>query len=374
VPRQRERDRQALIRDIDSVHARVSAAQRQLLELVAEGDRAEVWRDSGARDLPAWLAIRYGVSVWKARRWIAAAHALEALPLLSAALRSGDLDIDKVVELARFATPDSERRLIRWAAGVSCGAVRRRGDRELSHPIEDVREAERYRSVTWWFTSEGTRFGLLADLPACDGAVIAKALERTADTLPVMPAEDGAHGVDARRADALVALASTRVAADADPDRATVVVHASLDALVTGTGGCEIENGPVIHSQAARRLLCNGRVQTVIEDAAGRPVGVGRLSREPPAWMMRQLRHRDGGCRFPGCGARRFAQAHHIDWWEHGGVTDLDNLLLVCSFHHKLVHEHGWSIRGRATEEAWLRPDGSAFVAGPGPPTETVAA
>jgi hypothetical protein len=70
-----------------------------------------------------------------------------------------------------------------------------------------------------------------------------------------------------------VALASARIAADADPDRATVVVHADLGALVTGAGSCEIENGPVIHSETARRLLCNGRVQAVIEDGAGRMVG-----------------------------------------------------------------------------------------------------
>ena len=129
----------------------------------------------------------------------------------------------------------------------------------------------------------------------------------------------------------------------------------------------------MIHSETARRLLCNGRVQ-VIEQGTGSVVGVGRVSREPPAWMMRQLRHRDGGCRFHRCGARRFTQAHHIVWWEHGGATDLDNLLLVCSSHHKLVHEHGWSIRGPATRAEWLRPDGSTFVAGPGPPRETVGA
>ena len=356
------------------MHARASAALRGLFELIAEADRAEVWRDTGARDLAAWLAIRYGISEWKARRWVVAAHALEGLPALSAAFRTGELGIDKVVEIARFATPRTEGRLISWAGRVSCGAVRRRADRELSHAIEDVREAERYRSVSWWYSGDGTRFGLLADLPACDGAVIAKAIERTADAIPVMPDEDGASGVDARRADALVALASARIAADADPDRATVVVHAGVDALVTGAGGCEIENGPVIHSQTARRLLCNARIQTAIEDAAGRLVAIGRPSREPPAWMMRQLRHRDGGCRFPGCGARRFAQAHHIVWWTRGGATELDNLLLVCSFHHKLVHELGWSIRGRATEERWVRPDGSTFEAGPGPPKETVAA
>jgi predicted restriction endonuclease len=47
--------------------------------------------------------------------------------------------------------------------------------------------------------------------------------------------------------------------------------------------------------------------------------------------MVRQIRYRDRGCRFPGCGTAAFTQAHHIRWWRHGGRTDLDNLLLICS-------------------------------------------
>ena len=87
--------------------------------------------------------------------------------------------------------------------------------------------------------------------------------------------------------------------------------------------------------------------------------------------MMRQLRLRDRECRFPGCGARRFTQAHHTVWWSNGGATDLDNLVLICGFHHKPVHELGWSIaRDPAGEVGWLRPDESLFRAGPGPPSE----
>jgi hypothetical protein len=85
--------------------------------------------------------------------------------------------------------------------------------------------------------------------------------------------------------------------------------------------------------------------------------------------MMRQLRYRDQECRFPGCGARRFTQAHHIVWWEHGGSTDLQNLVLVCTFHHKLVHEYGWELgRDAGGTVAWFRPDGGRYRAGPGPP------
>jgi hypothetical protein len=93
------------------------------------------------------------------------------------------------------------------------------------------------------------------------------------------------------------------------------------------------------------------------------------VSREPSAWMMRQIRYRDRECRFPGCGTRRFTQAHHIRWWRHGGRTDLDNLVLICSFHHKLVHEHGWSIRRNGGGEiTWLDPAGETYRAGPDPP------
>ena len=185
----------------------------------------------------------------------------------------------------------------------------------------------------------------------------------------MMPGEEGAWNLHARSADALVALASARIAEDVDADRATVIVHALLDAIVAGDRGCELEGGAVVHPETARRLLCNARIQTVIENGSREPLGVGRISREPSAWMMRQLRYRDHECRFPGCGARRFIQAHHIAWWEDGGRTDLHNLLLLCTFHHKLVHEYEWGVE-RASDGTiwWFRPDGTRYHAGPAPP------
>ena len=111
----------------------------------------------------------------------------------------------------------------------------------------------------------------------------------------------------------------------------------------------------------------------MIEDEGGNPLGLGRTSREPSAWMMRQLRYRDHECLFPGCGARRFTQAHHIRWWRHGGPTDLDNLLLVCTFHHKVVHEYGWAVKRDAIGTVrWFHPDGTRYRAGPSPPRERI--
>src|SRR5207248_2053170 len=99
-----------------------------------------------------------------------------------------------------------------------------RADASVRERAADVERTETERSVTWWFHDEGRRFHLEAELPGADGAVVAKALDREAEQIPVMPGEERPSCVDARRADALVALASTRIAADPDPDRATVVV------------------------------------------------------------------------------------------------------------------------------------------------------
>lgn len=366
---QRTDDR--LIQRIDALHRHIAAAQRELLRLILEADRRELWRDSGARDLPHWLSMRHHISHWKARRWIAAAHALEELPGTAEAFSAGELGIDKVVELTRFAAPETEGGLIRWAQGVSVGCIRHRGDLAARQSLEDARSVEDSRSLWWSYFDEGRRFGLQAELPAADGAVVAKALERLAESLPVMPGEDDPYYVRARRADALVALCSTRVAADADPDRATVVVHARAEGLAWKTTGGEIERGPVIHPETVRRLACNGRLQVVEEDDAGQPVRLGRTTREPPPWMLRQLRYRDRECVFPGCGGRRWIHAHHIVWWRRGGTTDLDNLVLLCTFHHKLVHELGWRLRReRDGTVLWFRPDGRAFWAGRSPPPQ----
>jgi hypothetical protein len=231
-----------LIQDIDAFHRLACSAQRKLFTAIAEADRKKAWRGTGARDMAHFIRMRLGISEWKARRWLAAAHALEDLPLVSQAFSSGELGVDKVVELTRFATSETEGNLLLWAKRVSCAAIRHKGDLALRPSIDEVNDAETSRSLTWWHFEENRRFGLQAELPAADGAVVAKALERLAERLPVMPGEEDPTYADARRADALVALCSARISTDPDPDRATVVVHAQLDGLISEEGGCEIEN------------------------------------------------------------------------------------------------------------------------------------
>ena len=133
-------------------------------------------------------------------------------------------------------------------------------------------------------------------MPSAQGAIVAKALERVVDQIPDMPARTDGVVIEARRADALLALCSQRIAADADADRATVVVHASLEAL-SGRRNAETEHGAVMPPEALQRLACDARIQVVAESDAGDAISLGRTKREPSASMMRQLRHRDRGCR-----------------------------------------------------------------------------
>jgi hypothetical protein len=367
----------------DAVWTSLGATHHEMLTFLAEIDRREAWRDDGAGDVCHWAAIRYGLSMWKAARWLDAARVLTELPLTTDALRSGRLGIDQVVELCRFATPDTERRLIAWAAERSSGAVRRRADLERRRARGEVLEAERDRWLHTWYTPDGTRFGLEAQLPADQGAVVERALGRLAEQVPDAPddrgGEQGRTPLEVRRAEALVRICSGRLASDPDHDRASVVLHVSAATLLADdrderlgapvVPNAEIEDGPVLAPATARRLACDARLQVSIDDTAGTPIALGRLRRTPSAAMMRALRRRDRTCRFPRCPARRYTDAHHVVWWSRGGRTDLRNLVLLCGFHHRLVHEGGWRLTlNPDASVGWVRPNGERYRSGPAPP------
>jgi hypothetical protein len=359
-----EQGTQLLITRIHTLHREIAARQREMLETLVQLETREAWIDNGAHDMTHWTAMQLDVSRWKAERWLGAGRAFSWLPATADALQRGELGIDKVVELTRFAEFDDEDALVRWAKGVSSGAIRRAGDLRAGDREDLAEHEDGARWLGWRFADDGRRWLLDGELPSVQGAVVARALERLSEQIPVSPDEGSERYAGARRADALVALCSARLADDEDQDRATVVVHADLDVLFDVDAKAVLEGGPVIGGSTLRRLLCNARLQAVVEHPDGSVAGLGRMSREPPAWMMRQLRHRDDACRFPGCDARRFTQAHHVEWWSRGGATDLDNLVLVCSFHHKLVHEHGWSIdRKDDGDLVWRRPGGARYRA-----------
>lgn len=365
-----------LVASLDRRHISICAEQRERLREIAELDKLEWFTRDGCRDMASWVAGRYSISKWEAHRWVAAAHALEDLPLISDALETGRLSLQKAVELTRFATAETEKKLISWAVRVSPRAIRTRADRETRVDPEDVKDVERLRYVRWWF--EDHSMGLDGRFPAAQGAAIVKAISRLADQLPDLPDDDlpdefvilDEDKVDQRRADALYLIASAHTNMDADEDRAAVVVHKRLPDSDC-EGWAELERGVVLGPDVERRISCDSRLQFVLTDAEGNPLGIGRTSRNVPLWLERLVRERDGWeCTFRGCGMTSFLKSHHIWHWEDGGPTDLPNLVTVCHGHHKLVHEFGWRVALNGTMAEWYRPSGARFEPGPDPPEQ----
>jgi hypothetical protein len=354
---------QALISRVHELHRVISTAQRELLSCLARLESSETWLDDGAHDVAHWISMQLGVSRWKAERWVSAGRTLRELPHTASSFASGELGIDKVVGLRRFATADDEEALVEWAQDVAPGTIRRRGDELRRSGRAEVEQIEEDRWPAWRWTDEGRRL-LEAELPAAQGAVVTNAIDALASEIPVMPGEEGHLLIGRRRVDALAALCGS--GGEAADDRSTVVVHVQAEALADAEASETTEDGAILHVASIRRLLCNAKIRAIVEAADGSVLGLGRTKREPSGWMMRQLRHRDRTCTFPGCGNRRFAHAHHICWWSRGGPTDLDNLALVCTFHHRLVHEYGWNLeRAPDGEVRWFRPGGVRYRAGP---------
>jgi len=180
----------------------------------------------------------------------------------------------------------------------------------------------------------------------------------------------------ARRADGLRLLADSFLFAppagrvDTSADRYQVVVHID-QALLSGavksrlssgessSTSCQLDGGTALAVETARRLGCDATLVGIVEDENGEPLNVGRRTRALSPALRRALRARDGGCRFPGCGRSRFTHAHHVVHWADGGETSLKNLITLCTFHHALVHEGGYSIRRLEDGSfAFLSPEG----------------
>jgi hypothetical protein len=303
---------------------------------------------TGATSTTSWLAGRYGVAWGTAREWVRVAHALLQLPRIAAAYAAGRLSWDQLRPLTRFATPENDEAWARKGPELRPAGLWREARRHERIRVREAQRlhAERYLHLSW--DPDRPVLWLEGLLPAEQGVALESAITRRADDIPHDP--EAADPPAARLADALVDLSV------GDPEPATVVVHAGADALVreepeSGPWLAETEGGQRMASESVRRLACDGRIEWVVE-SGGRPIGIGRRGRSVPGALLRILRHRDGGaCRFPGCERKRWLNVHHLVHWADGGGTNLDNLVLLCHAHHRLIHEGGWRTSGHPAKD-----------------------
>ena len=342
------------------LHAAECAIRRTLVEVIAAHDRTESWKVDGATSMTAWLAAQLGIAHGTAAQLVSVGESLESLPAIAETFGEGRLSWDKVRSLTRFAKPETDAALADQAQELSASQIHTLA-RRMRVP-DGSEKARKNRSLRKWWDQDREWLNLHGRIPGAEGAAVEKALDRVANRVPQNAEHQVFEDPDVRLADALVEIASLALANDPDPDRANVVVHVDVDTLATGEGIGEIETGPTISADTARRLSCDSRLQAVLDGPDGLPIGIGRTSRTIPPWLNRQIRNRDQGCRFPGCERTRWTHAHHLVHWSQGGPTDLDNLATLCGYHHRLVHESGWTIEGSPNGDlVFIRPDGRAY-------------
>lgn len=173
------------------------------------------------------------------------------------------------------------------------------------------------------------------------GALVSKALELATEN-------DSAESFAARSADALAELAEHYLASAAqdddsrrrsNADRFQVMVH-----VEARTGDSEIEDGAQLAEETTRRIACDASLLVMTHDNDDNPLSAGRRTRTISLAMRRALYAKDRGCCFPGCTHTRHIEGDHIEHWADGGETKMSNLVTLCSFHHRLIHEGGFEV------------------------------
>ena len=147
----------------------------------------------------------------------------------------------------------------------------------------------------------------------------------------------------ARQADALVAVAREYLSGNSGEKRVKsdiyqVVVHVDAAALQDKGGKSDL---PV---ESVRRIACDADLVEVTKDAKGNLLNLGRKHRVVSPQLKRALLARDKCCTYPSCSHEQFLEAHHVMHWADGGETSLENAILICNRHHRLLHEGGFTI------------------------------
>jgi hypothetical protein len=353
-----------LDRSILNLCTRINVATYQLLVLVREFDERVGFLQWGLQNCAEWLAWRCDLSMTTAREKVRVAHALKTLPLISEAFSSGELSYAKVRAMTRVAHRDNEEALLEFALRTTAANVAQRC-RELrcgsEASIGDAERAFSNRSLRIRRDAERGIMAITIELPMDTGELAERALDKARDD-EVLGIPDIANIGDSswstRQADAFVNLVTGYLSGGdgAGNDNHLVTVHVEQSAL------CGAEGRAGLPIESVKRLCCDSHAVVITEDSSGEPLSIGRKSRIIPKAISRAVRARDNNCcTFPGCRNQRFLNCHHVEHWSNGGETSLNNLMLLCTRHHALVHEGGFRIE-KDFRDSWffVRPDGIA--------------
>jgi hypothetical protein len=326
----------------------VDAVEAVFVEALADFDaHGDGERLHGARSSAAWLRAAAGMSGGDASGRVAIARrSRTTLAASLASLADGAVSVEHVrgIEWSLRAVPaghdqDAATILTELAVHTDPGSVRLAGRRlrEAIDPDRSAAEANRQFERRYLQLSP-----LLDGMVAVDGLLDAEAAAMVTTALAPFLVPAGPHDARTtaqRRADGLVELARGCADHTLLPAIAGQRPHLELTMPLT-----DLQQLP--NRTWQRRTACDADIARIILDPDSIPIDVGRRHRLFTPAQRRALAIRDQGCRFPGCHHRpAVTDAHHIVSWLDGGPTDLHNAVLLCRYHHRHVHEGGWTIR-----------------------------
>lgn len=314
-------------------------------ELAAGFAHSDECEDDGFESPHAWIKARCHMSGGAASDRLIAGEQLARLEKSQAAVLAGEIGFAHFAHIAKASAAVGDRldetTLLRHARKelvarfrATCIHARHAADPEGVAAEEADGVEARYLTIT--NTDDGL-VALSGTLDKVGGAALRTALEPLAKRM----GKDDHRLFPRRLGDALVELA------EGSMQSPQIQVTSSLETLLglAGAPAADMEFALPISSKAVERFACDCSVTRVLLGSESAVIDVGRSRRTVSGPARRALAARDGHCRWPGCD--RHAQqsaAHHLVHWLHGGSTDLDNLILLCHRHHRMVHEGRWQL------------------------------
>ncbi|MEO8106095.1 MAG: DUF222 domain-containing protein [Actinomycetes bacterium] len=363
-------------------------AMRQLIDrleglwLAASADFSESGEiaKTGHRTLASWMRHRCRISPAEAfARSKAAFAATGPQPASGEALRVGQISwrhaqvIDQTLQQVPAERRDeAEQALVTQAKKLDPGQLRRVGER-LVHCFDRdradeqaVRRLER-RGLSVAETYDGM-VSVSGLLDPTTGATLLTALN--AQMRPATQGNDAPRDIRTpaqRRADALGEICSewlssvnTATVGGVRPHLSVIVDQATLASRRGDGASVEPAQlgwfGPVTASEA-QLIGCDAAVSRIVMSGESQVIDVGRATRTIPPALRRAVVARDRVCIAPGCSRLpEHCDVHHVIFWEHGGETSLENTVLICRHHHRMVHLRDWRVVVDTTGRRTLQP------------------
>ena len=270
-------------------------------------------------------------------------------------MREGRLSLDQVGVIAGRAAEGSDEHYAELARFATVSQLRTAVKLEPRPEPEPEPEPEPQASITKTSSDEKCTYYRIT-LPHLEAAKFDAALASHREALVAEWKRDHDTGADGsgqrpplpNTGAAFLRLVDAgwdaEVAARPHGQHTTVVVHLDVKDKIA-----RLHLGPLLSDADRRYLTCDATCEVWFE-RAGQPIGAGRATRLISRRLRRALEYRHPTCAVPGCGATRGLHAHHIVHWEDGGATELDNLVLLCPYHHRLHHRGGITITGPAED------------------------